>query len=807
MKTSRRLPCRVSSLASLGLASFGVFIGWSGSITVSSAAVPKAPEQTAPVVANRAHDGSPRLVVGALSAAWPGHNPETVAERYLLELRRTSPAWVPNELSSPEVLPVGTGHVVRFSQKHHGLPVFGSELNLRISEGGQVVRLARSVVSNDELARISPLPSLSGQDAQRALATHGPGAVGEAQLGVDLATHRLVYRVSRTDLSRLEQADYLIDAFSGEIVRRIDLLKFLNQFSVYRYNPATTSNTEVVGIPAADASLLAPAGSGSRVMTSTLLRSANCIDDFKLRVPGTGGNPTHLCSLSQSMSNGQGDYSGFPPLVGAADGRCPTVNDSNRNGFGEAHMYWHTASAYSIFRSLFSGLGTNDFKLAISTGGSPQPFPLVTNLCMPDAATAGNPNAALKPFENAFFSPGSPGGGFSLYLMGVPGDMVAFGMGAKANYSMDADVIYHEFVHAVVSARKRLVESVGLDGYGLNDDPGAMNEGLADYFSSGITGDGVVGEYAKQNFGLATAGLRDLDNSLHCSNNRVGEVHEDANAWSGALWRARKAVTGDPKDASPVVVQKRKAFDQAVLAALEGSVPTPVMSEMGTLVVDEVGKLASTLGADAKQKTQDAMTTHGILDKCDRVIKVQTPHKLLCLDSDGKKLWPGHAQWRIDLPMTADTVQFDFKTLSAGAVCNPIDPKANSLEPKLQLAVSSGGSPITWDQSFNGTYEKLVAVQQGADSSTWTVKLTLERGKTHHLMLVNSGGPRIAKDIVIATSCAAADGCPAPAPVPMGSDSGCGCTVGGASPARSVASVFAALSLLVGVVLRRRRSA
>ena len=44
-----------------------------------------------------------------------------------------------------------------------------------------------------------------------------------------------------------------------------------------------------------------------------------------------------------------------------------------------------------------------------------------------------------------------------------------------------------------------------------------MNEGFADFFSSATTGNSPVGEYAKQNFGLATVGLRDVDNNLHCS--------------------------------------------------------------------------------------------------------------------------------------------------------------------------------------------------------------------------------------------------------------------------------------------------
>lgn len=751
-------------------------------------------------VFSKAPDGTPRLLLGNLSPAAPGLTVEQAGQGYLEKLVRVHPDWVPSELSPGQVLGVGPGHVLRFAQTHHGLPVWGGELSLRLLPSGQVVRLFRSVVPQPTLDRISPRPSISAEDAARGVAALGEADVGQPVLGVDAKTQRLVYRVSRMNLRQLEQADYLVDAHSGEIVRRIDHLKFLNQFAAYRYNPATTSNTEQVSLPEGDSGPFAPAGAGSRPMTSTLLRSVNCLDDFKLRTPGTGGSAIHLCSLYQSYSNSSGDYHLFPPLVGASDGRCPTINDTNRNWFGEAHMYWHSAAVYAHFRTLFSGLGTSDFKLAMSTGGSPQPFPLLTNLCMPGASSQTNPNVPLQPFENAFFSPGEPGGGFSLYFLGYKGDMIAFGMGAKANYSMDADVIYHEFTHAMVSSRKRLVESLGNDPFGLNDDPGAMNEGLSDYFSSTLTGDSVVGEYAKTNLDLPTPGMRDLNNTLHCSNDRVGEVHEDANPWSGALWRARLAVTGDPKDPSGAAQAKRKSFDEAVLAALEGSVPMPTMAEMGKLVVDEVRKRTGALGQDAEQKTTDALTLHGVLSQCDRVIRVQTPHKMLCLDSDGKKLWPGHAQWKIDLPYTADTVQLDFKTLPAGAVCNKINPSATSQAPGFQVAVRMNGEPVMWDNDLKGTYDQLVPVQQGADSSIWSVKVTLVRGRTHHLMLVNSGGPRIAKDITVTTSCAAADGCPEPPPP---SKSGCQCDVGQDRTGSGLA--LAVAGLLAAGLLRRRR--
>ena len=223
------------------------------------------------------------------------------------------------------------------------------------------------------------------------------------------------------------------------------------------------------------------------------------------------------------------------------------------------------------------------------------------------------------------------------------------------------------------------------------------------------------------------------------------------------------------------------------------------MTEMGQLLVGEVGRLAATLGADAGQKTTDALTQHGVLSKCDRVIQVQTPHRMLCLDSDAKKIWPGHAQWRFDMPESADTVTFTFTTLGAGAVCNNLLPSAASLAPKLQLAVRSDGMPITWDVSGAGSY------------NSWTATVSLARTKRHHVMLVNSGGPRIAQNITLTLSCAAADGCPVTT-VPGGGDggttsftpTGCGCHVGAAQGPASLVGL-ASVGGLLAALLRRRR--
>jgi hypothetical protein len=99
----------------------------------------------------------------------PGADPVTIADRYISDLRRSEPAWVPAELSSGEATPLGNGFVVRYRQQHLGIPVLAGDLVLRISSEGQVVRLARDVVPTDALNKVNPIPSLSVEDAQRSV--------------------------------------------------------------------------------------------------------------------------------------------------------------------------------------------------------------------------------------------------------------------------------------------------------------------------------------------------------------------------------------------------------------------------------------------------------------------------------------------------------------------------------------------------------------------------------------------------------------------------------------------------------------
>lgn len=165
-----------------------------------------------------------QLLRGPLTAPQPGLPPSEAAARALAELRRAVPSLIPHELGAPEVQAIGTAHLVRFGQQHHGVPILDGELALHLDERGAAVRLRRDVLEADELARIDPRPTLSPLQAQRAVQRLGRGDTAAAVLTIDRETARLCYAVGAIDPRRFESALYLIDAHSGELLRRIERL-------------------------------------------------------------------------------------------------------------------------------------------------------------------------------------------------------------------------------------------------------------------------------------------------------------------------------------------------------------------------------------------------------------------------------------------------------------------------------------------------------------------------------------------------------------------------------------------------------
>ncbi len=715
-------------------------------------------------VHHRAAWEAPYLLLGPLSPLAPSDAPGQVTARFLEQVRGApdTAALCPRDLGAAEIARVGNGHVVRLPQRHRGVPVLGGDVILRLSRDGQVVRVLSAVLAQTELDAIDVSPTVSA--AQAAERVRGAGGTVSAAplLYIDRGTRRLVWAIPSVDAAARENTLYLIDAHGahgGEILRRIDRVWTFDQFRVYRANPVTGPSPTTVSLASGMGGPFSPAAGAPRYLSSALLKGMNCIDQGTTRQ--ILGLTRHACVPQQvAAADGTNDFASYTPLVNGTDGMCPTSGSANQNPFAEQHMYWHAAAIYARFRQLYACLGEADFKLGLSTGMGATPLPLVVNLCQPDPASPADVKVPLLPLVNALYFPPTSMS-YTQALGGQSSEYIGFGLGPKANFAMDGDVVYHEFTHAVINTRGKLPFRTYEDSLGMNDDGGAINEGLADFFSSALAGDANVGEYAAENFGFpAGAGVRSLTNTDQCADQRIGEIHADSTPFSGALWEARVNLTGDPKDPGSDAAGRRDAFDQAVLAALQGTDMYPTMTAVALLVVQEVAMRAVVLGSAAKKLTTQAFTAHGILPGCDRTIKVLSAKPLLCLDGvetrGGSTLIPGYVQWRIDMPVTADTLRVDLTSAASGGCPN----LTNAGRPGaiLKLAVRTGDAPITW-AADTGMYDRLFDLQPAG--SKWSVELPMPKGVSR-IMLVNAGGSTQGQNITLSFHCAAADGCHGP---------------------------------------------
>jgi hypothetical protein len=430
---------------------------------------------------------------------------------------------------------------------------------------------------------------------------------------------------------------------------------------VYKRDPATDAGELL------EVELAAPVTSADGTLSGDYVQVLNCLNE-------PGGESLlgfgQFCKESNVATPGpDGTYLHITPPANTNDPEDP---------FAEVMMFQHVNLIHHYFKNVH-GLTSLDYPLQA----------LVNVMIYIDPATAGflGQQPGWIDFPNAAFIPEESFAGFGLPPR--PGGAIVFGQYGYTDFSYDASVIYHEYTHAMVGTTRLTGELV--DEWGLDNLPGAMNEGFADYFAASMSGHPYIGTY-----GLASAGahlLRNLSEPRVCPEDLKTEVHADGKIIGSAMWTLRLELG-------------QEMTDGIILRALQSFSQTTNVDQAANLIIDEAHLVSPEIGA----VTEEALDAHGLRD-CVRAqpwrdFNVLTDYDHVPFSVGGTQSVPtasfpdgapAYVQLYVDVPQDAKVVSM---TWLAQASQSPFGGGGGDAIP-LKLAVRSG-TPITFDWTTGG---------------------------------------------------------------------------------------------------------
>jgi hypothetical protein len=675
------------------------------------------------------------IVVAFVGSAAHGATPDDAARAWIT----TQPA----ELTAARTIHPGGGAAIRYAQSYRGVPILDRGVAVRVDDAGNV-RWTHATLATIP-ADFDTTPTIRVDGATLMILPVDP-------------VPRLVWRIE-------DRQEKLIDAHTGELLGARDRVRYASNAvaNVYELNPVTTPSLVQIALDSLPA--------GATVLSGPDIDAYSCNATKCVSFPS--GESLLFCSEERrAHADGWGTFTGILPPASDTD---PT------DAFAEVQSYYHADKAARAFRVI-----AGDPSFAIM----PQPIHVVANwLDAPDrgmnACTGGVPaaSAMLVPFDNAFWTPkGGLGGG----LPTTP--IIVVGQGTKIDLSLDGDVLYHEFTHAV-QFQGGSWSYYFPDARGADDSPGSLAEGYADYFSSTVTGDPDVAEYFANSLGLPY--LRSLSSDYHCPDHLSGEGHGDSPIWTGALWEMREQLSA----------ADQATFDHAVFVAflmVDGSTDFAAAAEM------TLAEIAVDLPS-AHDRLAAIFARRGLTASCrERVVDLPDgASRDMILEAAGwLALHRGRAvmQFRVtlDAPAHALDLAIARAALSGSATFTP---------PALEVLVK-GGAPITW--SGDASDEQLAAPVT-FDTGTFgnpghaSVGGDFQPG-VYYVQLAATGNPDVGlQGITVSFEPGAGPpdaGIVADATIPeTGGGGGCGCTAGGRRPAPPAGAI---LILLCALALRRR---
>jgi hypothetical protein len=571
------------------------------------------------------------------------------------------------------------GTNVRMEATFQGLPVLGQEVVVSLDHQNRV----RRVASSAEPVRASSL--VRRLDAQQAIdrAADGlpltlykdgepVGATRDVVYVVD-GVARLAYEVHTASLDLLQNWYAVVDAETGQVLSRVN--RVLRADAGVAGPPDTGLPCDYdAGTPTdmAKVWMANPGADGDKPFTDLAVPNLKAVRDPSGHLVGElldavtccpnidcdpaqparelSGTFTYMgfpipftsvfCDLKPRATNVLGcrtdyDYSAEEPLSIDPPNAASLPGQgvaADYDTFAEVHAYTHANIAYDYIRQV----GDPQFLLrdADPARTNPPVNPQVwSNLVMPDIntveVTGSLPNitARISRFMRMDNSAFIPREGWADVVTGVSADqlpktdVITLWQGPSADFAYDGEVVYHEFVHAVVTSTANW-SGPHLDAYGSLDEAGTMNEAVADFYAAAITNDPVTAEWVGARMAAVPNGegaARDISSDAKCPDDLIGEVHYDSLPFSGALWALRQRHLG---------ADQGKTFDGAVFDALAGSTAADGFAEMAELVADALG---TAFDQAAHDDAIAEFTARGMID-CHKVLDYAQPRAKLYLN-------------------------------------------------------------------------------------------------------------------------------------------------------------------------------
>jgi MYXO-CTERM domain-containing protein len=699
--------------------------------------------------------------------------------------------------------------IVKLPQMHQGIPVIDRSATVTFDAAG-VAHVVAAKLANDLPSDVTPTvdAATAAETASRRAGVAMPGQSGRLVIWPSGDGDHLAWSFYAPSMGLPYAPVTVVDAKTGALLAHYNAAVTVHKANVFPSNPVRSPQLTNVTLPLP---------TGATELTDELITAKNCVDTkMTMPIPGLPFN-VHICALQKTA---------VADAMTLDFGDKPAADSAPQDSFSELHIYHHTRVVYDYFRAF-----DPTFKVQAT------PIDAVANLMLPagllagDLQKAADPNIPFEPFQNAFFAPAAPPGQFSLQsVFGITGAAMMFGQGPIKDYAYDADVIYHEFTHAAVNATVAFVGTAHHDKYGISMSPGGMNEGIADYFATAITGDPDVGEYAVLDADPSAGSIRSLANPDACPSAIGGEVHQDATLFSGGLWDVR----------SKLAPEVQRDFDLAVFAAMKAAPSGDLgYEEFANIIIGQV-KMAPTLGTNVATQLTNAFTGRGVLPECARILEYQGKPMAGPLNAGGGvKVWfgpstssaniannklgyvPGVVQIHVPLPANTDSLTIDFRGATAGGGGGFGGPMG-SFTPKMLVRIADEPIQFTFSPFSAGDAAAVDLTDNGKDGqglTMYTATTAIPAGaKNAYVMIVNTAdADGLYADIDFSTTQSAGTGGAGgmggagsggsgtgAGPV-ISEDTGCGCVVPGQTNAPIGFSMIS-LAAVAGLLARRRRS-